>query len=242
MDGDVCEAATRRSRAHARRAAAGRSHRLARAARHIASPTSISSRSSPAPDRSPACASAWRRFRASRSRADRAVVPVPTLDALAHGWLGHTPLAGAPVARRRVSTVSAATCFRRVGRWRPASRWPTPGSCSTPRVAPPEDAARGSARLRWPRADHDRRRRRAPVRGGAERARSAARDRRRAGAARGRRRRDSRPRIPSRRVAPHALRPIYVRRPDAELARERAHARAQARAGSARRVHRRSRA
>lgn len=156
----------------------------------------------------------------------RAVVPVPTLDALAHGWLDHTPLAGrrllvACLDGQRGEVFSAGWDVA------PGQSLAAARVVLDPRVTPPEtlladlrscaarapitivgDGARryasifGVPDLALEIAD-------APVPLAGVAARFAAAH-------------------PEQAVAPHALRPIYIRRPDAVLARDRAHARARA--------------
>lgn len=156
----------------------------------------------------------------------RAVVPVPTLDALAHGWLGHQAL-----AQRRLLVAcldgQRGEVFSAGWEVAPGQSLADARVVFDPRVTPPEtlladlracagrapitivgDGARryasvlGVPDLPLEIADTP-----VPLAGVAARLAAA---------------------HPERGVRPHALRPIYIRRPDAVLARDRAHARAQA--------------
>jgi ribosomal-protein-alanine N-acetyltransferase len=164
-------------------------------------------------------------FALSRSRA---VVAVPTLDAMAHGWLSRTTL----VDRRiLVACLDGQRGEVFAAGWEVAPGHPLDDArvVFDPRVSPPDRLVRDlrSCAERAPLTIiGDGARRYAaiftapdsavpmeiadvPVPLAAVAARIAAAH-------------------PDRAVAPHALRPIYIRRPDAVLARDRAHARAQA--------------
>ena len=222
--------------AHARRAAAQRDARRGSRRTAARSPTSTTSPSSPDPDRSRDFASAWRRFRGSRWRRASASIAVPTLDAMASGWLD-AHAARPARSSCRASTASAAKCSSRRstrdGAAFDASRVADRGESRRARRRPPRDRrARPRGRVvtivgdgavryrdvfapRLPRRAHRRRACRYPRRG------------------RGAAGRASRSTAPS---APHALRPIYVRRPDAETG-ARARARPRAAPRRRRRVH-----
>ncbi|HKW03297.1 MAG TPA: tRNA (adenosine(37)-N6)-threonylcarbamoyltransferase complex dimerization subunit type 1 TsaB [Vicinamibacterales bacterium] len=224
MDGDVCEATTGdATRTHGERLPHDVTDWLARHGRSIADVDLFAVIAGPGSFTGLRVGiAAIQGFALSRSRA---VVPVPTLDALAHGWLGHAPLAGpgllvACLDGQRGEVFSAA--------WEvaPGQSLEDARVVFDPRVTPPEplvadlrqrsdkgitivgDGARryasifNAANLPLEIADAP-----VPLAGVAARLAMA---------------------HPDRAVAPHALRPIYIRRPDAVLARDRAQARARA--------------